>query len=201
MSVSWDTASLVQAALYKILSEDLDGACVVRVGWVGNTPFGSHDAVLAIECDAPDTDDHAARVIQHTHPDPEDEPLSQLLLHVGTARANATLNLYTIGARAKTRRAELALQIVNSLSDFKPGYAPGLIVRLDTPEQPYCQFVPNQPVHRDTPEGITREEWRTIIKVHAHLSLMTTIEAPYCRTIQLGDAPENLTPVDQIAED
>jgi len=200
VSSSWDISSLVCGALSTLLAEALEDDCKVLVGWAGNKPFGPETSILAIQCETPRIDDHAAEMTSFVAPAEDADPVAPLVLEYGTAVAVATLNLYTVGARAKTRRAEMAKRVADFLNDFKPGYAPGLIVRLDTPELPYCRFTVEGVTHRDEPEGIQREEWRTLIKVRAHLALLTTVQAPFCRTIQLGETAAELIPVDDIAE-
>lgn len=191
MAEQWDPTDLVLGALAAELSERLDGVLTVEIGWVGSTPLTSarNQALFLLEAGTPQRE-LAAAVIQSTTP-PEDYEVSaqgSAVYDYGRAKIMITGNLYVWSdRRGKTRRTLLS-RAVEQAFDLVEGEPPHIRLTLDDGLGTIAYIVLDDINHRDEPEGLKANEWRSIFRLQATCPLRAERSQSFCRDIVLENA-------------
>ncbi|MCC6546226.1 hypothetical protein IT570_03570 [Candidatus Sumerlaeota bacterium] len=190
---------LVAAALVAYLNSATSFTWNISVGWVGNEPLDENKPTLAIEPLTPRNDFENARVDGFTVPAVDADPVTNVKLDFGSTVLGLTGNLYMRSERnGKTERAKALRQIERAFAPREPGVPAGVVLVLGNDEHTRAHITLEDIQRGDSAEGIRRDEWRAILKFEARYALETTVQKPFCRTIQLGDSADNLTPIDTL---
>lgn len=198
MPSQWDAPNLVLAALAATLAQRLGNALAIKVGWVGNEPLFTAEgsAVLSLESADPRRD-VAPALITSTTPPPNGSHIGTAVLDYGSLLLPITANLYVSSARrGKTLRAE-KLALLESAFDIAEGQEPHLALTLDDGISTTAWIVLSEVTIMDEPEGISKSEWRAILRFDARVPLRTARSLPFCDDIvlQTDTGPYSVTHV------